>query len=183
MLRDAALIGVLYAAGLRRAEVVALEHSDYDPESGALIVRGKGNKESIAYIDDGAAEAMGEWLRLRGDELGPLFCPCRKSGEIACPQDERSGHLRHSADTCEESESSTIFTARPAAILCFRSPRCRGRHFGRAAVRWPRKCHDDRSLRPPGRARQEESCQIPTHPVCDRRTRLRIDGHLVLAIC
>ena len=57
--RDAALIGVLYAAGLRRAEVVALDVSDYDPETGALTVRGKGNKERIAYIDDGAAEAMG----------------------------------------------------------------------------------------------------------------------------
>ena len=60
--RDAALISVLYAAGLRRAEVVTLDVTDYDPESGAITVRGKGNKERVTYIDDGAADAKGEWL-------------------------------------------------------------------------------------------------------------------------
>jgi site-specific recombinase XerD len=81
-LRDAALMGVLYGAGLRRAEVVALNVSDYDPETGALIVRGKGNKERIAYIDDGAAEAMGIWITVRGDEPGPLFCPVTQTGSV-----------------------------------------------------------------------------------------------------
>jgi site-specific recombinase XerD len=81
-LRDAALIGVLYAAGLRRAEVVTLELSDYDPETGALVIRGKGNKERNAYIDDGAAEAMGEWITHRGSEEGPLFCPVTQKGEV-----------------------------------------------------------------------------------------------------
>jgi len=81
-LRDAALIGVLYAAGLRRAEVVSLDVADYDPETGALIVRGKGNKERNAYIDDGAAEAMGAWLKVRGYEPGPLFSPVSQIGEI-----------------------------------------------------------------------------------------------------
>ena len=80
--RDAALMGVLYAAGLRRAEVVALEISDYDPETGALIVRGKGNKERLAYIDDGAAEAMEAWLITRGDTPGPLFCPVTQTGQV-----------------------------------------------------------------------------------------------------
>jgi len=80
--RDAALMGVLYAAGLRRAEVVALEISDYDPDTGALIVRGKGNKERVAYIDNGAADAMGEWLRVRGNAPGPLFCPVTQTGEV-----------------------------------------------------------------------------------------------------
>jgi site-specific recombinase XerD len=85
-LRDAALIGVLYATGLRRAEVVSLVVADYDAETGALIVRGKGNKERIAYIDDGAAEAMGEWRTVRGDEPGPLFCPVSQIGEITVRQ-------------------------------------------------------------------------------------------------
>jgi site-specific recombinase XerD len=80
--RDAALMGVLYAAGLRRAEVVTLEVSDYDPETGALIVRGKGNKERVAYIDNGAADAVAEWVKVRGDVPGPLFCPVTQTGEV-----------------------------------------------------------------------------------------------------
>jgi len=80
--RDAALMGVLYAAGLRRAEVVTLSVSDYDPETGALVVRGKGNKERIAYIDNGAADAVREWITTRGDALGPLFCPVTQKGDV-----------------------------------------------------------------------------------------------------
>ncbi len=80
--RDAALMGVLYAAGLRRAEVVILDIADYDPETGALIVRGKGNKERIAYIDNGAADAVREWITVRGDEPGTLFCPVTQPGEV-----------------------------------------------------------------------------------------------------
>jgi len=75
-------MGVLYAAGLRRAEVVALQVSNYEPETGALIVRGKGNKERMAYIDDGAAEAMEAWLKVRGDAPGPLFCPVNQTGQV-----------------------------------------------------------------------------------------------------
>ncbi len=80
--RDAALMGVLYGAGLRRAEVVALQLSDYDPETGALVVRGKGNKERTAYIDDGAAEAMSTWISARGEDPGSLFCPITQRGEV-----------------------------------------------------------------------------------------------------
>jgi len=80
--RDAALMGVLYGAGLRRAEVVALSVSDYDPETGALVVKGKGNKERTAFIDNGAADAMAAWLLIRGNEEGPLFCPITQTGHV-----------------------------------------------------------------------------------------------------
>jgi site-specific recombinase XerD len=80
--RDAALMGVLYAAGLRRAEVVALSVSDYDPETGALVVQGKGNKERTAFIDNGAADAMTAWLLTRGNADGPLFCPITQTGHV-----------------------------------------------------------------------------------------------------
>jgi site-specific recombinase XerD len=76
------LLSVLLKFGLRRAEVVALDVVDYEPETGALTIRGKGNKERIAYIDDGAAEAMGEWIAFRGEEPGPLFCPVTQTGNV-----------------------------------------------------------------------------------------------------
>lgn len=80
--RDAALLGVLYAAGLRRSEVVTLDVGDYAPDTGAITVRGKGNKERMAYIDNGAADAVAGWLEVRGNEPGPLFCPVTQRGEV-----------------------------------------------------------------------------------------------------
>ena len=79
--RDAALIAVL-CLGLRRAEVVALNVGTYEPETGALKLTGKGRKERLVYVFGGAADALGDWLKTRGEAPGPLFCPIRKGGEI-----------------------------------------------------------------------------------------------------
>lgn len=81
--RDAALVAVLYVAGVRRAEAVALDVTDYDPESGALTIRrGKGNKARIMYATNGARDALAAWLTVRGTEPGPLFVPVNKAGRI-----------------------------------------------------------------------------------------------------
>lgn len=81
--RDAALLAVLYVGGLRRGEVVTLDLEDYSPESGALTVRhGKGSKQRITYLTNGAARAMADWLEIRGGEPGPLLFPVLKSGKI-----------------------------------------------------------------------------------------------------
>jgi len=81
--RDAALIGLLYTTGARRAEVVALDVEDYDQESGALTIRhGKGQKQRVTYVTNGAREALGDWLGVRGDESGALFCPVNKGGRL-----------------------------------------------------------------------------------------------------
>jgi site-specific recombinase XerD len=79
--RDAALIGLLYGAGLRRAEVVELNHEDYERETGKLLVRGKGKKERIAWITGGAAIALDDWLAVRGSDPGPLFWHINKGGK------------------------------------------------------------------------------------------------------
>lgn len=81
--RDAALLAVLYAGGLRRAEAVGLDVGDYDENTGALKVRGKGNKERTAlYATNGSAEALAAWLDVRGREPGPLFFAVNKGGRI-----------------------------------------------------------------------------------------------------
>jgi site-specific recombinase XerD len=79
--RDAAIIALMYACGLRREEVVRLDLADYDA-NGRLVVRGKGNKERTAYITGGAARAMSDWLAVRGDAPGALFVAINKSGRI-----------------------------------------------------------------------------------------------------
>ncbi len=80
--RDAALVAVLYGAGLRRAEIVSLKLTDYTPAQGRLVVKGKGRKERIAWLNRGAVAAMEDWLALRGQWDGPLFCPINKAGKL-----------------------------------------------------------------------------------------------------
>jgi integrase/recombinase XerD len=81
--RDAALLAVLYAAGLRRSEAVALDLEDYDQESGMLTVRhGKGNKARTVYLQNGARAAMADWIDHRGLDAGALFFRIRAAGHI-----------------------------------------------------------------------------------------------------
>jgi site-specific recombinase XerC len=81
-IRDGALLGVAFSAGLRVGELVAIDLADLDPETGEVKVRhGKGNKQRVAYIRGGLT-ALQDWLHVRGKEPGPLFCPVRKSGTV-----------------------------------------------------------------------------------------------------
>ena len=81
--RDAALIGILRGAGLRRAEVVKLEVRDFQPETGALEVRGgKGGNDRTVYLPQEAIAYLENWLEVRGRKPGALLCPIRKGGEV-----------------------------------------------------------------------------------------------------
>lgn len=85
--RDAALIAVLYGAGLRRAEVVALNFADYSPQLGEIRVhRGKGRKARLCHTPPGCGLALDQWLEVRGTEPGPLFVPIGKGNRF---------HMRH----------------------------------------------------------------------------------------
>src|SRR5512141_350258 len=74
-IRDAAIISILFGAGLRREEVTKLDLDDYKPEDAKLVIRGKRSKERIAYLGDDALAALVSWLELRGEDAGPLFVP------------------------------------------------------------------------------------------------------------
>ena len=81
-IRDAAILGLLYTCGLRRAELVSLDVGDFEPENGRLSVRaGKGRKQRSVYVQGGARQALLDWLRWCR-EAGPLFVPVNKGGNM-----------------------------------------------------------------------------------------------------
>ena len=75
-LRMRGLIIVLWRAGLRISEALALAESDLDPARGAILVRyGKGGKRREVGMDPWAWEQLAPWLRLRATlPVGALFC-------------------------------------------------------------------------------------------------------------
>ena len=68
-LRNRALLEVLYSAGLRSAEAVALDLADVDFEREALHVRGKGDKERVVPLGEEAAHHLARYLRGARPEL------------------------------------------------------------------------------------------------------------------
>ena len=82
-IRDAALIAVLYGAGVRRSEAVNLDLSDWNTVDNCLTVRsGKGDKDRTIYLDNGAVTALTDWLIWRQEQSGALFYPTRKGGKV-----------------------------------------------------------------------------------------------------
>jgi site-specific recombinase XerD len=82
--RNRALVVVLYRAGLRLDEALALIPEDIDVDGGVIQVGGRGDgprhagHDRAAGIDTAALALVGEWLVVRrtlglGDD-GPLFC-------------------------------------------------------------------------------------------------------------
>lgn len=81
-IRDAALIAILRAGGLRRAESVNLDLQDFN-SNGALKVReGKGGKHRTVYLPSSGVAIVESWLTVRGNVAGPLLCPIRKGGTL-----------------------------------------------------------------------------------------------------
>lgn len=64
-IRDAAIIELLYSAGLRVSELVNLELTDINLEDRVLRCFGKGSKERVVPIGDYAVDALSEYLDIR----------------------------------------------------------------------------------------------------------------------
>ena len=81
-IRNRALIAVLYRAGLRIGEALALEPKDLDPAAGTVrVLRGKGGQARTVALDAGAFALVDRWQDVRA-RLGlgarqPLFCTRR----------------------------------------------------------------------------------------------------------
>ena len=70
------LIVIMWRAGLRIQEALALAEGDLDQRRGALLVRrGKGGRRREVGMDAWGFEQLHPWLELRRDlPVGPLLC-------------------------------------------------------------------------------------------------------------
>ena len=83
VLRDHALVELLYGAGVRVGELVALDVRDVDLRSGDVRVWGKGGKERVVPLPAAARDALCAWLdsrRREGVRGEPLFTSLRRGG-------------------------------------------------------------------------------------------------------
>jgi len=81
-IRDAAMLEVLYAAGLRVSELVRLKIQDVHLDAGFVRVFGKGSKERLVPIGQYAREKILFYLehgrgRLAGEQAGPYLFVAR----------------------------------------------------------------------------------------------------------
>lgn len=92
-IRLRALIGVLYGAGLRLAEALALKPADVDTQLGILrVLHGKGDQARTVGLDPGGAALLDRWLDRR-KTLGlngrhPIFATY-EVGKMGRPMDPR----------------------------------------------------------------------------------------------
>jgi integrase len=91
------VIVVLWRAGLRISEALALNESDLDSERGALLVRhGKGDKRREVGMGRWAWEQLHPWLELRASRSGRCFacCGARPAGGRVRPPGSVSSSTR-----------------------------------------------------------------------------------------
>lgn len=74
VLRDKALILTLFSTGMRREEATRLDRADVDEGwSGQAIIRGKGDRERVAFFSEEALAALRAYFQARGDDYIPAF--------------------------------------------------------------------------------------------------------------
>ena len=71
--RNRAIIAFLRSTGCRISELTELNRNAIDLNAGECIVRGKGDKERVVFLDDVAKMYLRQYLSTRRDFLEPLF--------------------------------------------------------------------------------------------------------------
>ena len=153
--RDAAVLALLFGAGLRRCEPCRPSLDAYRAQTGELRVVGKGGRERRVYLAAGAAEALGAWLVVRGPAPGPLVVALDRYNQVARPlraltPSSVDSIVRRRSAAAELSGFSTHDARR--SYITSRTGARRGRVHG-AAARRARRPEDDAALRPPRRRR------------------------------
>ncbi len=75
------MLELLYASGLRVSELCELQMSAV--LGNKLLIHGKGAKERIVPMHDGAVHALNRWIEMRGDDASKYVFPTySKTGHI-----------------------------------------------------------------------------------------------------
>jgi len=124
------LIIVLWRAGLRISEALALTESDLDGDRGAVLIRrGKGGKRREVGMDRWAWEQLAPWLTLRSTlPVGALFCVLRG------PTRGRRGRQPESVYSCTTRPDVPEYDAGSRRISC--ATPTRSRCHARASRCW-----------------------------------------------
>lgn len=84
-IRDGAMIALLFASGLRRAELAGLLAENLNLDEGEVKVRAKGGDTVTRYFQAWAVPHLRRWLEYRREHdiySGPLFTKISKGGKI-----------------------------------------------------------------------------------------------------
>nr|VDG63371.1 tyrosine recombinase [Streptococcus thermophilus] len=68
--RDRAMLELMYATGMRVAELTGLDVDDVDTKQGLARVTGKGNKQRVVPFGERATSAIEEWKARRAELVG-----------------------------------------------------------------------------------------------------------------
>jgi hypothetical protein len=164
------LIVVLWRAGLRISEALALSESDLDLHRGAILVRrGKGGKRREVGMDRWAWEQLSSRLQLRAAQpVGALFCVLRgpTTGRAWAPAGVRAW-LHHAPPAREyDDDSRPISCATPTPWRC----REKASHCSSSSAGWDTPT----SRSPPFTTRHRQHRDRPRRP---RTPRNHDPGH------
>jgi site-specific recombinase XerD len=90
-LRDQAIVALLYSSGLRVSELTKLDRNHVNLNRREFMVRGKGQKDRLVFVDEGSASLIANYLNKRTDALQPMFV--RYGGHEVLDQSGNFGRL------------------------------------------------------------------------------------------
>lgn len=146
----AALVALLLAGGLRRGEAggfLMSDLSDYDPETGRLLVRfGKGRKQRVVFMAGAAKDALDAFVA--ADDRGCTYRALATSqvGHLFQKLCKRAGVADASPHDCRRTVASTLLertdVATAQAILGHASPAQTVRYDRRSEERLAKAAYD-----------------------------------------
>jgi len=90
-LRDRAILETLFSTGLRVSELASLNRDQVNLERREFGVIGKGRKERVVFLSEGAVTFIHKYLSFRDDSFKPLFI--RFQGKIDLTEDGEAMRL------------------------------------------------------------------------------------------